>query len=40
MTGKGIQAIVETILVVIHELAIWMQNRPDEKRDKDHVSKS
>lgn len=39
MNGKGIKTIIETLLVIAHEIAIWMQNRPNKKRDKDHVSK-
>ena len=39
MKGRGIQTLIETLLVIVHEIAIWIQNRPNPKRDKDHVPK-
>ena len=35
MTGRGIQAFIEAILIIIGEIVIWVQDRPRDHENSD-----
>lgn len=35
MNGRGIQAFIEAILVIISEIVIWVQDRPGDHENSD-----
>ena len=35
MNGKGIQSFIEALLIILHEISLWMQNRPKGKEPGD-----
>jgi hypothetical protein len=39
MNGRGIQTLIEAMLIIINEIIFWAQNRSSGEEDKDHVSK-